>query len=483
MQTGTVKNIDQTWERLLYVREMSVLEERAEDLVSAYGLSLDAQISQQGSCLPNSDEELLGQVKAMLTDEPAEAMHCLGLDPLLVMEEALSSASGRPARPRARLRGLAKAFKVLEHAALNLYVCPWRKEYKIIKTYSSAFIHDICPVLSPPQIHSLFGLLGYRAASSHPEQLRLAPARDGQSSLDHLLRLSCAFFLARCECCLLLAALGKRGGELEWELSLVRERQRGHVLQAALDNTTKLLDVSPPPMDALDGDVDLYGDDQDSQQLMAVSDHHNPHSVAWAGPSSDAVSNGEVAASSPTGSSDRRACGESRADRTDSQNGEHCCSCLLAPQLHLQHCSDCDATHDFHCALLEVCRNDSHYVEGSEPPQSDMPSMALHAEPDSMSPIVQPISFHGCCDVKRPDPQLLCFDCRTFHLDSCRDGKLCLTAHDARVLGMCGECGQACSRAPPVICRYCGKEYCRDCWYRNPITCKCGQTFDQSTSV
>lgn len=455
------------------------MEQRAKDLVSAYGLSLGLQISQQGSCLPNSDEELLGQVKTMLRDRPAEEMHCLGLDPLLVMEDTLSSASVRPVRPRARLQGLAKAFKVLEHLALNLYVCPWRKEYKIIKTYSSVFIHDIFPVLLPSQVHSLSGLLGYRAASSRPEQLCLMSSWDDPSSLDHLLRLSCAFFLARCECCLLLAALGKHGGELEWELSLVRERRQGHDLQVALDNTTKSLDISPPLMDTLDGDLDLYREDQASQQ--PVSDHYGPHSAAWVGPSSDDMTNGEVATSSPT-TSERRACGESRSDRTDLQDDERCCSCLLAPQLHLQHCSDCDTTHDVQCPSLYVCRNDGHDVEGSGPPQSNLASMTLHVEPNSMSPTVQPISFHSCCDVTHLDPRLLCRTCRVFHSDSCQYSNHCLMIHGAQLLGTC-ICGEASSRAPLILCRYCGNEYCRECWYRNPITCMCGETFDQSSSV
>lgn len=451
-------------------------------MVNTYGVSLDLQISQQGSCLPNSDEELLEQVSAMLRDGPAEEMHCLGLDPLLVMEDALTWAAGRPARPRARLRGLAKAFKVLEHAALNLYVCPWRKEYKIIKTYSSVFIHDICPVLPPPQVGSLFGLLGYRAASSRPEQLRLMSPRDGPASPDHLLRLSCAFFLARCECRLLLAALEKHGGELEWELSLVRERRRGHVLQVSLDNTTQRLDVGPSLKDMLDGEVDLYGDDELSQRTPALSERHDPRAAASEGPG--AASNGEAAAaSSPTGGSERRACGEFRSDRVEVQDGEPGRLLALGGR-YIQYCSDCDSTHDAHFTPLAVCKLQDPHVEALGSPQSDLAvsSMTAHPQPHSISPTVQPIRFHGCCDVTSPDPHLLCHSCHVFHSDSCRDGDECLSQHHARVLGVCA-CGEKSSRTPRVFCRYCGNEYCRTCWYRNPIKCVCGQTFDQSTPV
>lgn len=96
--------------------------------------------------------------------------------------------------------------------------------------YSGTFTHFIKPALSACQIEKLFGLLGYQLSSRH-EQLRLQPPRVSPASLGDLLRLSCAFFLARCECRLLLAALGKRVGETQWELSVVRERQRGNSLQ------------------------------------------------------------------------------------------------------------------------------------------------------------------------------------------------------------------------------------------------------------
>lgn len=95
--------------------------------------------------------------------------------------------------------------------------------------YSGMFTHFIKPVLSMPQVEKLFGLLGYQASSSRSEQLRLqAPAGGGGASPSDLLCLSCAFFLARRECRLLRAALGKREGDAQWELSVVRERQRGH---------------------------------------------------------------------------------------------------------------------------------------------------------------------------------------------------------------------------------------------------------------
>lgn len=97
--------------------------------------------------------------------------------------------------------------------------------------YSGTFTHDIKPVLSMPQIERLFGLLGYQLSSSRHEQLRLLSHRVNPASPDDLLCLSCAFFLARCECRLLLTALREHAGEVQWELGVVRERATGSSLQ------------------------------------------------------------------------------------------------------------------------------------------------------------------------------------------------------------------------------------------------------------
>ncbi|MEQ2186122.1 hypothetical protein GOODEAATRI_025420, partial [Goodea atripinnis] len=96
------------------------------------------------------------------------------------------------------------------------------------------FTHYITPVLSMPQTEKLFGLLGYQPSPSRPEELCLRSPKVEPVSLEDLLRLSCAFLVARCECLLLLSALGKHGGDAWWELSVVRGRQRGHSLQVCL---------------------------------------------------------------------------------------------------------------------------------------------------------------------------------------------------------------------------------------------------------
>ncbi|XP_054476645.1 spermatogenesis associated 2-like [Anoplopoma fimbria] len=560
---------------------MSVSMQRASDLVTAYGHSLEQQILGRGSNLACRDEELWTQVEGLLKDGDAQETHCLGLDPLWVMEESLAAAAdsttaagaGR-ARARGGLQGLAKAFEVLEQAALNLYLGPWRDEYKVVKMYSGMFTHFIKPVLSMPQIEKLFGLLGYEPSSSRHEQLCLQSSRVGPASSHELLCLSCAFFLARCECCLLLTALGKHVGEAQWELSVVRERQRGNSVQVALDNTKKTLDAKKPLVEACDREVeiDLYTDEHVNrgQREAVLHDDESPRSLTWlpqssaSPPSAKAHSNGMTPLSSSfTASSTREhVCiskldcqltkvspleldttmsssggarqgrhprGESRPDKADSQSrslqveamgvckseaeANNLCDCRQISHPCLKSCFTCNITHDFTCALLQHCYTENHLMtyrdsrteEGREfgalSPQGEslrlsdtsvsptlssgsaaISPLALCDDPKSMMPSLHPIAYHKCCDLTQLDPQALCVSCGVFHTGSCREIDFCQSHHDIKPLGVC-SCGKECSRKPLVLCRYCGNEYCNDCWYRNPVVCSCGQTFDQSSPV
>ncbi|XP_056271909.1 spermatogenesis associated 2-like [Pseudoliparis swirei] len=483
---------------------MSVPRQSARALVAAYGLSLEQQIVGRGSNLACRDEGLWTQAELLLRGGGALETHCLGLDPLGVMEESLAAAAMMPAagagrvRTRGGLQGLAKAFEVLEQAALNLYLGPWRDEYKVVKMYSGMFTHNIKPVLSMPQIEKLFGLLGYQPSSSRHEQLRLRPPAVGSASPEDLLCLSCAFFLARCECGLLLAALGKHGGEAQWELSAVRERQSGTGVQVALDNTRKTLGAGPP----YDGEVDLYTD----EHINGRQDDAPPPSLSSASPPPAAPSIREHACVSKLDCQLTTPPGRCQS----AASAGPLCECHHIALLCLRRCVDCDVTHDVACASFQRCRLAHHRIELPDSPAEEerefrapsphgvslraagasptlsggdaMSSFALCDAPGAMMPPLHPIAYHGCCDLARPDPRALCVSCGVFHAGTCRDIAFCQSHHDLRPLGVCA-CGRECSRKPLVLCRYCGSEYCSDCWYRSPVACSCGQTFDQSSPV
>lgn len=186
------------------------------------------------------------------------------------------------------------------------------------------------------------------------------------------------------------------------------------------------------------------------------------------------------------------------------------CSCLQSSQYFLKH----KTFHNINCALLEHCFMEGHNVvtpdstteplnrSGSVSPEGEslrvsdvstaqtltsssaaMSLSPLCDGPKSIIPPRQPITYHNCCNLNQLDPQVLCISCCVFHSHSCREQRdYCQVHHTVKQLGVC-ECGKKCSRKPLVLCRYCGIEYCNDCWYRNPVVCVCGQTFDQSSSV
>lgn len=572
------------------MKEMSASMQRASELLTGYDLSLEQQIVGGGSNLVCKDEELWKKVEGLLKDGDAQETHCLGLDPLKVMEESLkaitTTSSHGQTKARGGLEGLTKAFEVLEQAALNLYLGPWREEYKVVKMYSGMFTHYIKPVLSMQHIARLFGMLGYQPclARHEQEQLRLQSTSFNSASSADLLRLSCAFFLARCECRLLLSALGKHGGETQWELNLVRERQRGHSLQVALENTKKTLEVNQPlkedamELSGIDAglDLDLYTDEQmnGGQRELTLNDDESPKSFTWVSnnntsPTAATHNNGETSLSSSStslpkesicvstlnyqlsktslpGSNATGSCSVSTKqgrrsregskklafDKADSElhsmnlqpmgicksevlpspEAKQICSCE-SDSPYFQQCSECNTLHDVTCAFSQNCLSKGHCVlvfdkitegmkESRASPQSrsvrvggvglspthsttnSRLPLALCDDPDSMSrALLPPITYHDCCDLAHPDPQLLCRDCWVFHTGTCRGLEFCQISHQLKPLQQCSDCRGPCLRNPLVLCRYCGSEYCSECWYRRPVECTCGQTFDQSSSV
>lgn len=183
--------------------------------------------------------------------------------------------------------------------------------------------------------------------------------------------------------------------------------------------------------------------------------------------------------------------------------GADICSCVQSPDVSLKLCNDCNALHSVSCAVLQECVGHSHYAvspdltdqtmeeltavfskggsrRGASPP---LVRCSTAASPlvscDDLSQPAKPFPYHHCCDPAQLDPQLLCLTCEVFHSGSCREKNLCQKNHNVKLLGLC-SCGSTCTRKPMVLCRYCGQEYCRHCWYRDPLSCSCGQTFDQS---
>ncbi|KAL0968223.1 hypothetical protein UPYG_G00264000 [Umbra pygmaea] len=501
--------------------EMSVPGKEFRNLVALYQLSLEQQILQGDSNLVCKDEGLCKEVEELLRDGCSQDTHSLlGLDPLRVMEESLKSAPVPPVKGRVGLKGLARAFELLELAAVNLFLCPWRKEYKVVKTFSGMFTHYVKPVLSMQQVAHLFGLLGYQASEArHQEELSL---RSPALPMDTLISLACGFYIARCECCLLLNAIGPQAGWVEWELNLVQERRKGHSLQKALDNSMRRLETIPEKentleLSAMEGEMDLYTDDlrclpvnfntspsstRDSNGLTAQRDNvcvSTLHCQLTRTTSLATTRNTPIQkqrdfttedlASSHEGDS----CGQSGHVSPVSLGGS-CVTSYSSIGVCVKHGRNCNRSGVSSC-LPEKCNaarpdlmEDSDNSRASSWPRvcGDRGAFPPHSntEPaDDFQAGNPPLSipFHDCCLTAKPEPGVMCFTCRVFHTSACKEATTCLRNHDVNKLGLCTSPG--CSKGSFVLCRYCSAEFCKDCWYREPLNCPCGQLFDQSSSV
>ncbi|NXA07507.1 SPA2L protein, partial [Sapayoa aenigma] len=69
--------------------------------------------------------------------------------------------------PGLALRGLADAFQLLELAAVNLYLFPWRREFSTIQTFSGAYMHLLRPALPEADLLWSLGRLGYEQQDRH----------------------------------------------------------------------------------------------------------------------------------------------------------------------------------------------------------------------------------------------------------------------------------------------------------------------------
>ncbi|NWR56188.1 SPA2L protein, partial [Bucorvus abyssinicus] len=96
--------------------------------------------------------------------------------------------------PELALPGLARAFQLLETAAVNLYLFPWRKEFGTVQTFSGAYVHLLRPALPEADLMQSFSRLGYEWCDQH--RLTLSRLLSGPE----LVAAACGFFACRLEC-------------------------------------------------------------------------------------------------------------------------------------------------------------------------------------------------------------------------------------------------------------------------------------------
>uniref|UniRef100_A0A3Q2DSN1 Uncharacterized LOC107088898 n=1 Tax=Cyprinodon variegatus TaxID=28743 RepID=A0A3Q2DSN1_CYPVA len=105
---------------------------------------------------------------------------------------------------RKHLMGLIKATEMLETLCINMFLQPWKKEIRSLKTFTGAFVYCLLPVLSCSTIQAILASIGYLPNSdADKSEFTLSAGPDA----DRALLLGFELLLARVECSHLLDLL------------------------------------------------------------------------------------------------------------------------------------------------------------------------------------------------------------------------------------------------------------------------------------
>ncbi|XP_064527431.1 spermatogenesis-associated protein 2-like protein [Pseudopipra pipra] len=264
-------------------------QEFRQEFHQEYRRCLEQEFGPAGPC---PDPAVAERLRQRLRREPA-LLGALQEDGPALLARGLR---GQP-DPELALRGLAGAFRLLELAALNLYLFPWRREFGTIQvspavvggcsgglltppampplslqTFSGAFVHLLRPALPEGDLLRSLGRLGYEQRDQH----RLAVARLPSGPV--LIAAAAGFLCCRLECEIL--------GELALQLQ-PRQPCAEELLEArhrARDGQSCLELLRDPGMQcgAAADCIDLYRDTLDIPEDMGGEDTAPP--ALWRDP-------------------------------------------------------------------------------------------------------------------------------------------------------------------------------------------------------
>ncbi|XP_018548981.1 uncharacterized protein si:ch211-189a15.5 [Lates calcarifer] len=160
---------------------------------------------------------------------------------------------------RKHLCAFIKATELLETLCVNLFLQPWKKEFKTLKTFTGPFVYCLQPALSSPTIQSVLASIGYLPHTDTPQsEFRLCE----DASPDRAILVGFELLLARVECHHLLELLEKdQLGPQEW-LEILQRRVRPTKLEEPTEKktTTGQKEEEKKKQDADRKEVPLYSD-------------------------------------------------------------------------------------------------------------------------------------------------------------------------------------------------------------------------------
>ncbi|XP_050167598.1 spermatogenesis-associated protein 2-like protein [Myiozetetes cayanensis] len=232
-------------------------QELRQEFHQEYRRCLERELGPAGPC---SDPAVSERLRQRLRREPG-LLEALQEDGPALLVRGLR---GHP-DPGLALRGLASAFRLLELAALNLYLFPWRREFSTIQpcppfslqTFSGTFVHLLRPALPEADLLRSLGRLGYKRQDQHHLAVTQPPPGP------ELIAAAVGFLCCRLECEIL--------GELVLQLRQPRAEELLEARHRARDRQSCLELLQDPGIqygaaaDCSDG-VDLYQDTRDSSE-------------------------------------------------------------------------------------------------------------------------------------------------------------------------------------------------------------------------
>ncbi|KAM7058384.1 spermatogenesis-associated protein 2-like protein isoform 2-T3 [Molossus nigricans] len=176
------------------------------------------------------------------------------------------------------LRGLARAFELLELAAVHLYLLPWRKEFTTIKTFSGGYVHVLKGTLSEDLLIQSFQKMGYVPRDNHCLTVTALPPAC------QLVQVALGCFALRLECEILGEVLEQLGTSvLPAEELLQARRASGDVASCVAWLQQRLArEEEPPPLPprgspaVFRAQLDLYRDlqeDEGSEEASLYGEH------------------------------------------------------------------------------------------------------------------------------------------------------------------------------------------------------------------
>ncbi|XP_008279734.1 uncharacterized protein LOC103357106 [Stegastes partitus] len=136
---------------------------------------------------------------------------------------------------RKHLSAFIKATELLETLCVNLFLQPWKKEIKTLKTFTGPFVYCLLPVLSRSTIQSVLTSIGYLPHAKAPQsEFRLSD----DANIDRAMLVGFELLLARVECYHLLELLEKDQLGPQECLEVLQRRVRPTKLMELMEKKT-----------------------------------------------------------------------------------------------------------------------------------------------------------------------------------------------------------------------------------------------------